>query len=155
VRIAIGADHGGVALKQRLVDELEAAGHAVADHGTHGTESVDYPDVAAVVARAVAAGTADRGVLVCGSGIGVSIAANKVTGVRAALVHDVTTARLSRAHNDANVVCVGERTIGADVAVEAVRVWLDTPFDGGRHERRVAKISALDGAPLDTPWEHA
>jgi ribose 5-phosphate isomerase B len=146
VRIAIGADHGGVILKQALVDALAAAGHDVADHGTHGTASVDYPDVAAVVAGAVAGGDADRGVLVCGSGIGVSIAANKVPGARAALVHDATTARLAREHNDANVLCLGERTTGAVVALDALAAWLGADFAGGRHQGRLDKIADLERA---------
>ena len=146
LRIAIGADHGGTTLKHSLVDALVAAGHDVADHGTHGTTSVDYPDVAADVARSVAAGQAERGVLVCGSGIGVSIAANKVPGIRAALVHDATTARLAREHNDANILCLGERTTGSVVAIDAVAAWLGAAFEGGRHQGRVDKITQLERA---------
>ncbi|MCZ7525086.1 MAG: ribose 5-phosphate isomerase B [Acidimicrobiia bacterium] len=144
LRIAVGADHAGFRLKEQLVHLLKEWGHEVVDLGTHSEESVDYPDSARVVAEAVARGDAERGVLVCGTGIGQSIAANKVDGVRAAVVHDATTARLSRAHNDANVMAVGARIVGPEVATEALSVWLATPFDGGRHERRVKKIAAME-----------
>jgi len=141
--IALGADHGGVALKDRLAKALLDAGHVVQDFGTHGPASVDYPDFAAEVCGAIEAQKADFGVLVCGTGIGMSIAANRFAGIRCALVHDVTTARLTRAHNDANVLALGARIIGEEVALDVLTTFLTTPFEGGRHERRLAKINAL------------
>jgi ribose 5-phosphate isomerase B len=144
MKVAIGADHAGVALKDELKARLVAAGLEVDDLGTHGPASVDYPDFAAAVGRAVASGAAERGVLVCGSGIGVAIAANKIAGVRAANLHDLYSARLAREHNDANVVTLGARLVGAELAAEIVKVFLETPFAGGRHAGRVAKISALE-----------
>lgn len=139
--IAIASDHAGVELKSQLAAWLTGAGHRVLDLGTDGPASVDYPDFAAAVAAAVTDGRAERGVLICGSGIGISIAANRHAGIRAALVHDVTTARLSRQHNDANVVALGARLIGPDTARDCVEAFLQTPFDGGeRHERRIAKM---------------
>ncbi len=146
MRIAVGADHAGYGLKQALAEHLRAAGHDVTDCGTHSTDRVDYPDFGAAVGRAVAGGDADLGVCVCGSGNGIAMAANKVAGVRAAVAYDVTSARLARAHNDANVLCIGERLTGAGVAREALDAWLAESFDGGRHEGRVAKLDAL-GAP--------
>ena len=139
-RIAIGSDHAGFALKSLLTDQLRADGHEVLDQGTHDLASVDYPDFGTAVAVQVTTGQADVGVCVCGTGVGISIAANRVPGARAALVHDTTTARLSRQHNDANIVCFGERTTGVEVARDALRVFLATPFEGGRHEKRVAKL---------------
>ncbi len=143
MRIALGADHAGYQLKDQLAAHLRAAGHAVVDLGTHDGERVDYPDFGAAVGRAVAGGDADLGVCVCGSGIGIAIAANKVPGVRAATVHDVTSAHLAREHNDANVMCVGERLTGVEVAKEAVDAFVAARFEGGRHAARVAKIDAL------------
>jgi len=143
MRIAIGSDHAGLRLKQALVAQLEAGGMSVLDVGTHTDDSVDYPDYGAAVGRAVASGRADLGVCACGSGIGIAIAANKVPGVRAATVHDVTSAHLAREHNDANVVCFGERLIGAEVAKEALQAFLNAKFEGGRHQRRVDKIDSL------------
>ncbi len=142
-RIAVGADHAGFALKQHLADVLRDLGHEELDLGAHSADRVDYPDFGEAVGRAVAGGDADLGVCVCGSGLGIAMAANKVPGVRAAPVHDVTSARLTRQHNDCNVLCLGERLIGAEVAVDAVRAWLDAEFEGGRHEGRVAKLDAL------------
>jgi ribose 5-phosphate isomerase B len=140
-----GADHAGVGLKRMLVEYLRGLGDTVEDLGTDGDASVDYPDYGAAVGRAVAAAGPDaRGLIVCGTGIGISIAANKVPGIRAALVHDAFTAQAARAHNDANVVAVGARVIGPGVAEQAVRIFRDTPFEGGRHARRVEKITALD-----------
>jgi ribose 5-phosphate isomerase B len=144
MRVAIGCDHAAVTLKDALVRELSSAGLQMQDEGTFTGDSVDYPDFAARVARLVASGAADRGIVLCGSGIGVSIAANKIHGVRASLCHDVTTARLARQHNDANVLCLGARTTGSVVAADVVHAWLDTEFEGGRHARRVDKISALE-----------
>ena len=139
--IAVGGDHAGLALKATLRQALEEAGHSVLDMGTHGTESVDYPDFGHAVAEAVHAGRARYGVLVCGTGIGISIAANRLPGIRCALVHDVTGARLSREHNDANVIAFGARMTGAEPALEALRAFLATPYAGGRHDRRVLKLS--------------
>ena len=143
MRIAIGADHAGFALKQSIAEHLRAAGHEVLDLGTDSEDRVDYPDYGAAVGRSVTGGDAELGVCVCGSGIGIAIAANKVPGVRAATVHDVTSAHLAREHNDANVVCIGERLTGPAVAVEAVDAFVAASFEGGRHAGRVAKIDAL------------
>ena len=147
MRIALGADHAGVNLKNAIARRLEARGLTVTDFGTSTTESVDYPDFAARVATEVAAGHVDRGILVCGSGIGMAIAANRFTGVRAAPVNDVATARLSREHNDANVLALGERLTPPDVALDIVDTFIDTPFAGGRHERRVQKLDLVAGTP--------
>ncbi len=144
-RIAAGSDHAGRALKDQLVEHLRANGHEVDDLGTHDDARVDYPDYGAAVARRVTEGGADVGLCVCGSGIGISIAANKVRGARAALVHDVTTARLAREHNDANVICIGERTTGPETARQCVDAFLAAGFEGGRHVGRLDKISALEG----------
>lgn len=138
--IAIACDHGGVELKTQLVAELESMGFKVEDLGTHGTESVDYPDYGDKLARAILDGQASRGVVICGSGIGISIAANRHMGIRAALCHDATTARLSRQHNDANVLALGARVTGIEVARECVRVFFTTEFEGGRHVRRIEKL---------------
>ncbi len=144
VKIAVGSDHGGFELKQALADHLRNAGHEVTDLGTNSSDSVDYPDFGVKVGEAVANGTADAGVAVCGSGIGIAMAANKVSGVRAANIYDVTSARLSREHNNANVACFGERLVGAQTAQDALDVWLATDFEaGGRHERRVAQLNNL------------
>lgn len=149
VRIALGADHAGVDLKDLLGAHLVARGVEVVDLGTNGHDRVDYPDFGAAVGRAVATGEVDLGLCVCGSGIGIAIAANKVPGVRAATVHDHTSARLAREHNDANVICVGERLTGVEVAKDALDAWLDAEFQGGRHADRVAKISHLDAKLAD------
>lgn len=141
IPVALGSDHAGVALKAALREALEAAGHPALDMGTNGPESVDYPDFANAVAAAVLAGRARFGVLVCGTGIGISIAANRHAGIRCALVHDVTGARLAREHNDANVLALGARVIGPEVALDALRAFLATPFAGGRHERRIRKLT--------------
>jgi ribose 5-phosphate isomerase B len=139
--IALGADHGGVALKNRLAKVLVEAGYQLMDFGTDSTESVDYPDFAHAVCAAVAEKRADFGLLVCGTGIGMSIAANRNPAIRCALVHDVTTARLTRAHNDANVLALGARITGEEVALDIANTFLTTPFEGGRHERRIAKLN--------------
>lgn len=139
--IAVASDHAGFDLKEILKRDLQEAGHAVLDLGTNSTQSVDYPDFGSAMADAVASGRAEKGVLVCGTGIGISMAANRNPKVRAALVHDVTSARLSRQHNDANVVAFGQRLIGTETAREALRIFLDTKFEGGRHTGRVAKLS--------------
>ena len=144
MRIAIGADHAGVALKDQLKQWLIERGDAVDDVGTYSTESVDYPDYAAKVGRAVAGGHADRGVLVCGSGVGMSIAANKIEGIRAAPIVDEASARLMREHNDAIVIALGARLTALEEAQELLRIFLTTDFQGGRHQLRIDKISALD-----------
>lgn len=143
-RVALGADHAGFLLKEHLKAALEARGFECEDLGTHSTGSVDYPDYAERVARSVAAGLTDRGILVCGSGTGMAIAANKVSGVRAAACSDPHTARLAREHNDANVLTLGARITGPGMAVEIAHTFLDTAFAGGRHERRLEKIGALE-----------
>jgi ribose 5-phosphate isomerase B len=140
--IAIGCDHAGLPLKQALAAALEAQGHALLDAGTHGPESVDYPDYAAAVVAKVAASEARFGVLVCGSGIGMAIAANRHPKIRAAVLHSSTEARLTRAHNDANIACFGARTTGIEIALDALDAFLGTGFEGGRHERRVGKLGA-------------
>jgi ribose 5-phosphate isomerase B len=139
--IAVASDHAGFDLKEILKRDLQEAGLEVLDLGTNSTQSVDYPDFGTAMADAVASGKAERGVLVCGTGIGISMAANRNPKVRAAPVHDVTSARLSRLHNDANVVAFGQRLIGTETAREALKVFLGTAFEGGRHANRVAKLS--------------
>ncbi len=140
MRIAIGADHAGFLLKEHLKHTLTRLGHAVDDHGTDSEASVDYPPICFSVGRAVAQGIADRGIVLGGSGQGEQIAANKVAGVRAALCHDLYTARLSRQHNDANVLSMGGRIVAFGLADEILALWLETPFEGGRHQRRVDQI---------------
>lgn len=144
MRIAIGADHAGFSLKQHLVKMLRDMGHDVDDRGTHDEQSVDYPPICAEVGREVVAGRADRGIVVGGSGQGEQIAANKVRGVRAALCNDLYTARMSREHNDANVLAMGGRIVAPGLADEIVKLWLTTGFDGGRHQRRVEQISEIE-----------
>ena len=139
--IAVASDHAGFDLKEILKQDLQAAGYAVLDLGTNSTASVDYPDFGKAMGEAIASGKAEKGVLVCGSGIGISIAANRNPKVRAVLAHDATSARLSREHNDANVVAFGQRLIGPETAREALKVFLATEFSGGRHVGRVAKLS--------------
>ena len=152
MRIAVGSDHAGYALKSFLADHLTSSGHEILDLGTDTTQvSVDYPLYGHAVARAVADGRAERGLCVCGTGIGIGIAANKVPGIRAAVVHDSTTAALARRHNDANVVCLGERTTGLAEAVDAVDTFFAAEFEGGRHQRRIDQIAGYDaglGAPV-------
>ena len=143
-RIAIGADHAGFAVKQAIKKHLEQAGYNVDDVGTESEESVDYPEFARTVAEKVAGGMAQLGVLVCGTGMGMAIAANKVPGIRAAVAHDKMTARLAREHNDANVLTLGARVVDPSQAVEIVREFLDAQFAGGRHQRRIDKIAEMD-----------
>ena len=143
MRVATGSDHAGYRLKKVLAERLVERGHEVVDLGTNSEDRVDYPDFGAAVGRAVAGGQADLGVCVCGSGNGIAMAANKIAGVRAAVAYDVTSARLARSHNDANVLCIGERLTGAEVAHEALDAWLAASFDGGRHQARLAKLDAL------------
>lgn len=144
MRIAIGSDHGGYQLKEEIKKALLAKKHEIEDFGTHSTDSCDYPDIALPLAQAVAQGKFDRGILICGTGIGISIAANKVPGIRAALCHDTFSARASREHNDANILALGERVIGRGLALEIVDVWLAAEFAGGRHQKRVDKITAIE-----------
>jgi len=143
VRIAIGSDHRGFAVKAKLTQLLARLGHEVADLGTHDEDAVDYPDIAAAVSRQVAAGQADRGILICGSGIGMSMSANKFAGIRAALCHDDITAEMSRRHNNANVLCLSADLLGERLIDRMVEIWLETQFEGGRHARRVGKIENL------------
>ncbi len=144
--IALGADHAGFTLKEDLKAWLIEHGHQVIDFGTHSPESVDYPDYAGQVAESVAAAKAERGVLVCGTGIGMAMTANKLPGIRAAACGDTFTARMSREHNDANILAIGARLTARETAVEILKTWLETPFAGGRHARRVAKIAELERA---------
>src|SRR5437763_3641373 len=139
MKIAIGSDHRGYEVKKRLVALLQGLGHEVLDLGTHAADSVDYPDFAFAVAQEVGAGRCDRGVLLCGTGLGMSIAANKVKNVRAVSCHDRITAEMSRRHNDANVLCLSAHLLGDDLVETVARIWLETPFEGGRHARRVEK----------------
>jgi uracil phosphoribosyltransferase len=143
MRISIGSDHAGLDLKGRLIGKIDSLGHRVCDRGTDSPSSVDYPDYALAVAEDVAAGESDYGVLICGTGIGMSIAANKVDGIRAAVVYDMETAELSRKHNDANIICLGARTPSAAIALEMLELWLTTHFEDDRHSRRVCKIDSM------------
>jgi ribose 5-phosphate isomerase B len=149
VRIAIGSDHAGYQLKEIIKGRLADSGVEVDDLGTTSDASVDYPDYAAAVADRVASGASDRGILICGTGIGMAISANKVHGIRAASVESLEAARLSRAHNDANVLTLGARITPADLALGIVQTFLATPFDGGRHQRRIDKITALENRHPD------
>ena len=150
MRVALGSDHAGVALKNELKRAFDKAAlgdnplHTCIDVGTHTEESVDYPEFAQQVAEGVATNTFDRGILVCGSGIGMSIAANKVAGVRAALIHDVESARLCREHNDANIIALAGRTLDTGTALSIVKVFLETTFAGGRHQRRLERITDIE-----------
>jgi ribose 5-phosphate isomerase B len=144
MNIAIGADHAGFALKQDIAEALRAAGHTVMDKGTDSTASTDYPDYAEAVARDVAAGAVERGILVCATGVGMSIAANKIPGVRAALAVNPEEVQLTRQHNDANVLTLGAKYTDAAAANQYVKLFLETPFEGGRHQRRVDKISQIE-----------
>lgn len=146
MRIAIGADHAGYDLKCHFIETLGRLGHEVIDFGTDSTESVDYPPICAAVARAVVAGEAHRGIVMGGSGQGEQMAANKVKGARAALCNDLYTARMSREHNDANVLAIGGRIVGIGLADEILELWLATDFEGGRHQRRVDGISEIEAA---------
>jgi ribose 5-phosphate isomerase B len=146
MRVAIGADHAGFLLKEHLKQSLQRLGHAVDDHGTDSEVAVDYPPICMAVGRAVVEGRADRGIVLGGSGQGEQIAANKVPGVRAALCNDLYTARLSREHNDANVLAIGARIVAFGLADEILALWLGTPFAGGRHQRRIDQIAAADAS---------
>jgi ribose 5-phosphate isomerase B len=144
MRIAIGADHAGFSLKQHLMATLARLGHQVDDRGTHSEVSVDYPPICADVGRQVAHGRVDRGIVIGGSGQGEQIAANKIHGIRAALCNDLYSARMSREHNDANVLALGGRIVAFALADEIVKLWLTTAFEGGRHQRRIDQITALE-----------
>ncbi|MFC5540654.1 MAG: ribose 5-phosphate isomerase B [Bacilli bacterium] len=145
MKVAISSDHGGNRLRKEIMDLLDELNIEYEDFGPKTDDSVDYPDYALPVAEGVASGKFDRGILICGTGIGMCIAANKVKGVRCALVHDVFSAKATRCHNDSNVLAMGERVIGPGLAREIVKTWLNTDFEGGRHERRVKKIAELEG----------
>jgi ribose 5-phosphate isomerase B len=144
VRVSAGSDHAGFELKRLLIEHLRSLGHEVVDLGTYSPNPVDYPDFAASVGRSVVSGDTDLGICTCGTGTGMAIAANKVHGVRAAVVHDVTSARLAREHDNANVICIGARLVGPLIATEAVDVFLRSEFEGGRHLRRIEKVAALE-----------
>ena len=137
LRIAIGSDHGGYEYKKQIVSHLKEKGYECVDVGTYSTDSCDYPVIARTVTTKITTGEADRGILICGTGIGMSIVANKVKGIRAALCGDTFSARASRAHNNSNVLCLGERVIGINLAMDIVDIWLESKFEGGRHQRRV------------------
>jgi ribose 5-phosphate isomerase B len=149
--IAIGGDHAGLPLKRALQEALAAGGHELLDFGTNEAASVDYPDFAHRVCAAVEDGRARFGVLVCGSGIGMAMAANRHPGIRAAVLHDATEARLTRAHNDANVAAFGARLVGPEVALDALKAFLSAPYEGGRHDRRIAKLSPPPSPPDLSP----
>ncbi len=140
IKIAIGSDHGGFEYKASIIKALQDKGYEVVDMGTYSPESCDYPIIAKKVARAVAKGDFEKGILVCGTGIGMSMAANKVKGIRAAVCGDTFSARATRAHNNANILCLGQRVVGEGLALDIVDIWLTTKFEGGRHERRVNMI---------------
>src|SRR3954463_15301742 len=144
MKIAVGSDHRGYEVKKRLVKLLQDLGHDVLDLGTHGPDSVDYPDFAFLVASEVGEGRCERGLLLCGTGLGMCIAANKVHTVRAVACHDRITAEMSRRHNDANVLCLSAHLLGEDLVETVARIWLETPFEGGRHARRVEKITRYE-----------
>ncbi|MBI4334782.1 MAG: ribose 5-phosphate isomerase B [Chloroflexi bacterium] len=144
MRIAIGCDHRGLVLKQTVMNQLALQGHGYEDFGTYDSAPVDYPDVARRVAEAVANGHVDLGILTCGTGLGMSMSANKIKGVRAALCHDTFSARMSREHNDANILCLGSWVIGQGVAEDIVKAFLGAKFEGGRHRKRVEKIRELE-----------
>lgn len=143
-KIAIGCDHGGYRLKQTVISHLKEKGLEVKDFGTYSEESCNYPDYAKAVGEAVASGEFERGILICGTGVGISIAANKVKGIRAACVSDTFSAKMCRVHNDANILCFGERVVGAGLALELVDAYLGASFEGGRHKTRVDLISAME-----------
>lgn len=153
MRIAIGNDHRGVQFKVKLIDLLKRLGHETSDAGTDTPDSIDYPDIASAVAHQVANGDVDRGILICGTGIGMAIAANKVPGIRATTCHDEVTAEICRRHNDVNVLCLSADLVGEQRIQRLVEVWLSTEFDGGRHARRVGKIDALERDACHDPSE--
>lgn len=144
MKIAVACDHGGFRLKNVLINEMKNQGYEVIDFGTYDEESCDYPDYAVKAARAVSSGECEKGVVVCGTGIGVSMVANKVKGIRCALAHDVFSAKATRAHNDANMLAMGQRVIGEGLAVEVLNAWLTTEYEGGRHDLRIKKLMDLE-----------
>lgn len=145
MKIAFGCDHGGYDLKEVVIEFLESRDIEVLDFGTHSTASVDYPNYGKAVGEAVQSEEADLGIVICGTGIGISLAANKVDGIRAAVVSDTFSARMARMHNNANVLAFGSRVVGKGLAIDLVKAWLDSSFEGGRHKRRVDKIMAIEG----------
>lgn len=149
IMIAIASDHGGFELKEDIKEFLDNAGYHFRDLGTHNKDSVDYPDYGIKLSEKVASGEFEKGILICGTGIGMSIAANKIPGIRAALVHDVYSARMSKEHNDANVLVIGGRVTGKALARELVRAWLESKFEGGRHRKRLDKIAELEKSISD------
>jgi len=149
MKIAIGSDHAGFELKETISQLLKKMGHEVIDMGTASNSSVDYPDFAETVSKAVSEGSVDRGILICGTGIGMSIVANKFKNIRAALCNDLFTAKMSRLHNDANVLTIGGRIVGEDLAKEIVNIWINTPFEGGRHLKRLEKINLIERKVTD------
>jgi ribose 5-phosphate isomerase B len=151
MKIVIGSDHRGVEVKRRLVEVVRAMGHDLTDIGAQEAESVDYPDYAHEVGKRVATKDVDRGILICGTGIGMSMAANKVHGVRAAACQDLLTAEMSRRHNDANVLCLSADLLGEDQMAQMIRIWLETPFEGGRHARRLEKIAKIEAEQCNKP----
>ena len=144
MKIAVACDHGGFRLKNVLVEYLKDTGYEVEDFGTYTEDSCDYPDFASKAAKAVASGSCDKGVVVCGTGIGVSITANKVDGIRCSLCHDVFSAKATRQHNDSNMLAMGQRVIGEGLALEILHAWLESEYEGGRHEARIQKMMALE-----------
>lgn len=144
MKIALGSDHGGFHLKEEVKKHLEEKGLECVDYGTHSEDSVDYPDYGEKVGKAVASGECEKGIVVCGTGIGISIAANKVKGVICGLCSDTFSARMTRMHNDSNVLAMGERVLGVGLALDIVDIWLETEFEGGRHAKRVEKIRAIE-----------
>ena len=144
MKIAVGSDHRGVKVKARVLDVLDSCGHSAIDEGTHGDESIDYPDIASAVSARVVSGDADRGILICGTGIGMAIAANKFDGIRAAAIYDEVAADLCRRHNDVNVLCLSGDMLGERNIDQLIQVWLEAEFEGGRHARRLEKIAKLE-----------
>ena len=144
MKIVIGSDHRGVEVKRRLLPLIQTLGHELLDVGAEGAESVDYPDYAYEVSKRVGTGDMDRGILICGTGLGMCMAANKVRGVRAAACQDAITAELSRRHNDANVLCLSADLLGEDQMLQMIKIWLETQFEGGRHARRIEKIAKIE-----------
>jgi len=145
VKIAIGCDHAATDLKDKVTAFVSEKGHTVDDLGTNSSDSVDYPDFGRAVASSVSRGKADRGILICGTGIGMSIVANKFHGIRATLCYDLLTARMSRLHNDSNILVLGSRTTGEELALSIAKIWIDTEFEGGRHQKRLNKIAEMEG----------
>lgn len=137
MKVAIGCDHGGIDLKKNIIAVLRELGHEVEDQGSNSSDSVDYPNYAKLVTTLVKEGVCERGILICGTGIGMSMAANRIPGIRAALCHEMFSARMSREHNDANILCLGARVTGPGLAQEIVRIWMTSDFSGGRHQRRI------------------